>query len=461
MKRTPVEQSALDHVWVHAMQYADLEQEDGLKVFVRGEGSTLYDARGRAFLDGMAGLCIVNVGHGRAEIAEAMAAQARQLAYVSSFNHVALPTVQLAEKLATLTPPGLDRVFFCSGGSEAVETALKMARQYHALNGEPQRQKFISRQESYHGATYGAMSVSGRGRPFLNRNFGPLLQGTHQGPQPFCFRCPLHLSYPACGVACADAVEDIIRYEGPETIAAIIAEPISFSAGIAVPPAEYWPKLRELCDRYGILLIADEVITGFGRTGRWFGLEHFAVTPDMITLAKGFSSGYAPLGACVVKRELAEAFVGHSDLTFRHGYSYGGHAVSAAAGLKNIEVLEREDLAGNAARMGARLGQGLANMARHPSVGDVRGIGLMWAVELVVDQRTRRKVTMDQAHVLDRHLMQLGLLTRCWDILYFAPPLCITPEEVDQMLAITDVALGRFEDDLGLGLRQPEQSEQL
>ncbi len=449
--RRPEEQSALDHVWVHAMQYADLAQDDGLKVFVRGERSTLYDVRGRAFLDGMAGLCIVNAGHGRTEIAEAMAVQAAQLAYVSSFNHVTLPTVQLAAKLATLTPPGLDRVFFCSGGSEAVETALKIARQYHVLRGEPQRQKIISRQESYHGATYGAMSISGRGRPHLNRFFGPLMPGTHQGPQPYCFRCPLHLTYPSCGVACADALEDIVRYEGAETIAAVVAEPVSFSAGIAPPPLEYWPKLRAMCDRHGILLIADEVITGFGRTGRWFGIEHFGVVPDMLTLAKGFSSGYAPLGACVVRRELAEAFVGDSERTIRHGYSYGGHAVSAAAGLKNIEVLEREDLPGNAARLGERLLSGLKEMARHPSVGDVRGFGLMCAIELVVDKPSRQRITMDQAHVLDRYLVQLGILTRCWDILYYAPPLCITPDEVDRIIEATDLALGRFEDELGIG----------
>jgi len=451
VNRTPEEQSALDHVWVHSAQYDDLAQDDGLKVFTHGQGCTLYDVRGRSFLDGLAGLCIVNAGHGRAEIGEAMAAQAARLAYVSSFNHVALPTVQLAEKLASLTPGHLDRVFFCSGGSEAIETALKIARQYHVLRGQPQRTKFIARIESYHGATYGAMSVSGRARPFLNRFFGPLTPETLHAPQPDCAHCPLKLTYPGCGVACVEAIEDIIRFEGAESIAAILAEPISFSAGIAVPPAEYWPRLREICDQHGILLIADEVITGFGRTGRWFGLDHWGVAPDLLTIAKGFSSGYAPIGACVVRRAVAEAFAGDGSRTIRHGYSYGGHAVSAAAALKNLEILEREDLPGNSARLGQRLLAGLQALAHHPSVGHVRGLGLMCAVDLMADKTQGQRVTMAQAHILDGHLMRLGLITRCWDTLFFAPPLCVTADEIDHMLEITDQALYRFEDDLGLG----------
>jgi adenosylmethionine-8-amino-7-oxononanoate aminotransferase len=452
MSRTPEEQIALDHVWVHAAQYAQLAQEDGLKVFERGEGCIIYDVRGRGYLDAFAGLCVVNVGHGRREIAEAMAEQAARLGYVSSFTQVSLPAARLAAKLASLTPPGLERVFFCAGGSEAVESAVKIARQYHVLNGDPHRNKIISRRESYHGATWATLSLGSRGRPFLNKFFGPLMANTPHAEQVYCYRCPLHLTYPECRVACVDTIEDVIRFEGPDTVAAVVAEPISMTSRIAIPPNEYWPRLREICDRHGVLLIADEVITGFGRTGRMFGLEHWGVAPDLMTIGKGFTSGYAPMAAVICQLKVAEAFAGDASKTLRHGFTFGGQAVAAAAALKAIEIIEREDLAGNSARMGARLLEGLRWLAgRHPVMGDVQGLGLLAAVELEKDRRSRQKITLDEARLLEKHLLDLGVITRVWDTLFFAPPLCISAEEVDRLVDLTGQALTRFEADLGLG----------
>ena len=436
------------HLWLHASPTQALATQTDRRILVSGRGCMVTDAQGRAYLDALSGQWLVNVGHGREEIAEAMAEQAKTLAYGNASRAATLPAIQLAAVLARLTPGDLSTVFFSSGGSEAVESALKIARQYHALRGEPKRYKVIARRGSYHGATYGAMSISGS-RSGVDPYFGPLLPGALSVSAPYCYRCDYRKTYPECEVYCVDAIEDLIRYESPNTVAAVIAEPISAACGIVVPPAEYLPRLRDICDRYGVLLIFDEVITGFGRTGKMFASEHWGVTPDIMTLAKGLSSGYAPIAATMCRQPIAEAFGGADGKAIGHLLTFGGQPVACAAALANLDILQRENLVGNAETQGAYLLARLHELAsRHPTVGDVRGLGLLCALELVSDRRTRQPFPPEGAEIsyLLNTLAELGLLTRADSNLYLAPPLCIERREIDQIVSIVDAALSRFEE---------------
>src|SRR5689334_17547658 len=297
----PIERKALDRVWIHTARWLDLAERDGLHVIVRGEGSTLYDAHGHAFLDGISGLYVVNVGHGRKEIGEAMAKQAGELAYVSSSSYTNAAAVQLGEVLAELTPGDLNRFFFCSGGSEAVETAMKIAKQIQAMRGFPKRYKIIARLGGYHGATFGALSItSSRNETY----FGPFMHGVSFVPSPDRYRARFGLAGEAEDLACAEAIDYEIRAQGPETVAAVIGEPVSAANATHVPSPRYWQRVREICDKHGVLLILDEVINGFGRTGTMFATEQFGIAPDLMTMAKGLSSGYAPIGAVAVTDRL-------------------------------------------------------------------------------------------------------------------------------------------------------------
>ena len=441
-------QAGASHLWLHASPTQALATQADRRILVAGRGCMVTDAQGRAYLDALSGQWLVNVGHGRAEIAEAMAEQAKTLAYGNASRAATLPAIQLAAVLARLTPGDLSTVFFSSGGSESVETALKIARQYHALRGEPERYKVIARRGSYHGATYGAMSFSGS-RSGVDPYFGPLLPGALSASAPYCYRCDYRKTYPECDVYCADAIDDLIRYESPNTVAAVIAEPISAACGIVVPPAEYLPRLRDICDRHGVLLILDEVITGFGRTGKMFASEHWEVTPDIMTLAKGLSSGYAPIAATICRQPIADVFGGADGKAIGHLLTFGGQPVACAAALANLDILQRENLVGNAETQGAYLLAQLHELAsRHPTVGDVRGLGLLCALELVTDRRTRQPFPPEGAeisHLLNK-LAELGLLTRADNNLYLAPPLCIERREIDQLLGIVDDALSDFEE---------------
>lgn len=448
----PVYQKALDHVWIHTVNYVELAERRGLHVFDRGEGSTLYDVHGDEWIDAIAGLWVVNAGHGRAEIAEAMAAQARKLAYVSSAAYTSVPAVQLAETLAELTPGDLSRAFFSSGGSEAVETAIKIAKQVQALRGFPKRYKIIARRGSYHGMTYGAMSLTTGNRTAQERFFGPLMDGVYHVPSPNRYRNDFGLEGEAGDIMCAKWVEQEIMFQGPETVAAVIAEPISSSNGVHVPSPKYFQLLREICDRHGVLLILDEVINGFGRTGAWFATEHFGVTPDIMTMAKGLSSGYAPIAATVVRPSVFEVFTSEKN-TISHLLTFGGQAVAAAAALKNIEIIGREGLVERAAELGDYLMAGLRDLVeRHPTVGDARGLGLLCAIELVKDKATKEKMPRDSDFIkrLGDLLIERRLLTRVWEIVHIAPPLVVTREEIDRIVTILDESLGIAEREFGL-----------
>lgn len=450
--RTTLEEQALEHVWIHTARWLDLAERDGLRVIVRGEGCRLIDAQGRTYLDGISGLYLVNVGHGRAEIGEAMARQSRELAYVSSAAYTSLPAVQLADVLAGITPGDLNRFFFTSGGSEAVESAMKIAKQIQVMRGFPKRYKVIARLGGYHGATFGAMSItSSRNEAY----FGPFMPGVSFVPSPDRYRNYFGLDGEAGDVRCAEAVEQEILAQGPQHVAAVIGEPVSVANNNHVPSPRYWQRLREICDKHGVLLIADEVITGFGRTGRMFGTEHFGIVPDLMTMAKGLSSGYAPIGAVAVSDRLFEEFQ-RQDVALAHLLTFGGQAVACAAALKNIEILQKEGLAQRSAQQGAYLLNRLGRLRSHPTVADVRGIGLLCAVELVQDKQTKEPFGWGPAaaaHPFTRRLMALmderGLLARVFMSVQVAPPLVVTGEEIDRIVAIIDESLTVAEREFG------------
>jgi adenosylmethionine-8-amino-7-oxononanoate aminotransferase len=439
-----------EHVWLHGSPWRALLREAGKRILVEGHGCMVKDIDGKEYIDALAGLWLVNVGHGRKEIGAAMAAQAGKLAYASSNQATTVPAIQLATLLAEITPGDLSTVFFCSGGSEAVESAIKIARQYHHHTGAPKRFKIIGRRGSYHGATFGAMSVSGT-RQMSEPYYSPFMQGTMHVSPPYCYRCDYRHTYPACDVYCVDAIEQMIQFEGPETVAAVIAEPVSASNGIVIPPPEYLPRLREICDRHGVLLIADEVINGFGRTGKMFASEHWNLVGDIMTTAKGLSSGYAPIAAAICRPKVVEPFASGTGHKLSHLLTFGGQAVACAAALANIAIIQREQLVENAATMGTYLLEQLQALRRHPTVGDVRGIGLLAAVELVKDRDSKEKFAMEGEEVktLNALLIDGGLLTRATHIIHLSPPLCITPAEVDRMVDIIDRSITAFEQQYG------------
>jgi adenosylmethionine-8-amino-7-oxononanoate aminotransferase len=435
-----LEQDALEHVWIHAASWADVSDEYGLRIFERGQGSTLWDVQGREYLDGLSGLWVVNAGHGRTEIGEAMAEQAGKLAYASSATFTTSPAVRLADKLAQITPGDLDRVYFCSGGSEAVETALKIAKQVQAMRGFPRRYKIIARRGSYHGMTMGAMSLTAMRNEAY---FGPFMYGVSHVPHPNRYRSDFGVEGEQADIMAARYVEQEIENQGPETVAAVIGEPISTAAGVHVPSPVYWQMLRDICDRHGVLLIADEVINGFGRSGKMFATEHFGIVPDIMTMAKGLSSGYAPIAAAVVRQSVFDSFKEQKTVAMGHLLTFGGHPVAAAAALKNIEIFEQENLVEQSAEKGAYLMERLEELRAHPTVGDVRGLGLMCAVDLVKDKETKARFGKDSSFAsrLNHLSLERGFISRVYDVMHFAPPLVVTRDEIDRMVTITDEIL--------------------
>jgi adenosylmethionine-8-amino-7-oxononanoate aminotransferase len=435
--------SALDHVWIHSANWQELAENKGMRVFDHGKGAMLYDVHGKEFIDGIAGLWVVNAGHGRQEIGDAMAQQAGKLAYVSAANYTTVPATALAEEIANLLPGDLNRLFFCSGGSEAVESAIKIAKQVQAMRGFPKRYKIIARRGSYHGMTYGAMSLtSSRNETY----FGPFMPGVFHVQSPNNYRPQFKDEVgEADDIACANAFEAEIEFQGPDTVAAIIAEPISTANGVQVPAKAYWQRLREICDKHGVLLIADEVINGWGRSGKYFAIEHYGVVPDMLTMAKGLSSGYAPIAAVAVRDTVFESFTEEKgkEVALGHLLTFGGHAVASVAALKNIEIFKNENLVQQSADKGEYLKKQLEELRSHPSVGDVRGLGLMCGIEIVKNKATKEK--FGREHQFTKRVTELvnenGLLTRVWDTIHFAPPFVITTDEIDRMVTIADEAL--------------------
>ncbi|MCC6792615.1 MAG: aspartate aminotransferase family protein [Thermomicrobiales bacterium] len=439
-----LEQHARDHVWIHSAPWIDIAEGDGLRVFDRGEGIMLYDVHGKAFYDGISGLWVVNAGHGRKEIGEAMGAQASRLAYASAMSFTTVPAVQLAEMLAQRTPGDLNRVFFCSGGSEAVETALKIAKQVQAMRGFPRRYKVIARRGSYHGQTMGAYSLTAmRNETF----FGPFMYGVSHVPHPNRYKSDFGVEGEQADIMAAKYVEQEIEAQGPENVAAVIGEPVSTAAGVHVPSKVYWQMLREICDKHGVLLIADEVINGFGRTGKLFATEHYGIVPDIMTIAKGLSSGYAPIAAAIVSDKVFDIFKQNPSTPMGHLLTFGGHPVAAAAAVKNLEIFDDEKLVENGANVGQHLGARLEELRAHPTVGDVRGIGMLWGLEIVSSKANKSKFGRDHGFTkrLNELLMERGLVTRVWDVMHFAPPLISTKDEIDQMVAIADEALSLAE----------------
>ncbi|WP_346891207.1 aspartate aminotransferase family protein [uncultured Roseibium sp.] len=446
---------ALKHVWFHATSTQSLRAEGGMTVFTKGEDCYLIDDKGNRYLDALSGGAFVtNVGHGRAEIADAIAAQARELAYVAPYNFIAPTTVELAKVVADLAPGDLDRVFFTSGGSESVETAMKIVKQYHWLGGDQKRTKVISRRGSYHGSTQYAMSISGASHDFNNKIFGPLVPGCLQVPHNNCYRCEYGLSRPSCGMLCASMIERQILHEGPETVAAIIAEPVPAAASIYPAPDEYLPMLREIADKYGVLLIIDEVINGFGRTGSMFACEQWGVVPDVMTMAKGLTSGYIPMGAVAASKRVIDRFENASgrEAGLNHVLSFGGHAAAAAGALKNLEILQREKLVENSREMGRYLLDSLDTLRKLPLVGDIRGRGLLAAVELVRDKKTREPFAPgDQMSVrMTNYLRDEGILARTFQVVEFGPPLTAGREEVDKIVTGVEKAIRRFAKDVNI-----------
>jgi adenosylmethionine-8-amino-7-oxononanoate aminotransferase len=417
----------------------------------RAEGIYLIDTTGKRYLDASGGPVVANIGHGVTEVVQAMADQAQSAAYVHSTMFTSEALEDYSTALAGVTPLENPRFFYLNSGSEAVETALKFARQVQLERGEASRYLVISRWHSYHGTTLGALAVSGR--PGLRQPYQPMLvQSPHIEP-PYCYRCPYQLTYPACGLRCAHALADAININGPETIAAFIAEPISgASLAAAVPPAEYWPLIREICDHYGLLLIADEVLTGLGRTGHWFAIQTWPVEPDIITMAKGVSGGYFPLSITAVKTADVQTIrAGHGD--FIHGGTFSHHPVGAAVGLTVLRYLRQHNLIDAARLQGEKLGQKLrAALGEQPHVGDIRGQGLLWGLEFVADRTTKTPFPAQQriaARIADV-AFDRGLIIypsrgnvdgQQGDQIIIAPPFIVTDEQLDEIVALLAEAI--------------------
>ena len=409
------------------------------RTWVRGSGAIITDDTGREYIDGLAGLWCVNVGHGRTELAQAAFAQMSQLAYHSTYaGSTNLPAIALAEKLSTLTHPSINTFFFTSGGAEATESSIKTARFFWKASGCPDKVKIISRRRAYHGLTLAAMSATGLDAFWPM--FEPRVPGFVHIEAPDPYRFVNDNAEGTVGVSAANLLEEAIMRESADTVAAFIAEPIQGAGGVIVPPADYFARVRDICDRYNVLLIADEVITGFGRTGRWFGLEHYAIAPDIMQFAKGITSGYVPLGGMGVSDRVREALDSvPPSKRWMHAYTYSGHPTCAAVALANIEILENERLIERADVSGRRLLDRLHSLESINGVGHVRGQGLIAAVEVVADRHTRQPYPADVglSQRLAEALLERGLYTRVvLDCICLAPPLMIDDALLDRAVDI-------------------------
>jgi hypothetical protein len=431
------------HLWMHFSNMGSYSSEVEIPIIVRGEGPYVFDSRGKRYIDGLSGLFLNQLGHGRRDLAEAGARQAAELAYFPLWTYAHTMAIDLAEKLASLAPGDINRVFFTTGGSEAVESAWKLARQYHRLRGDHDRYKVISRDIAYHGTTMGALTITSV-TP-LRTPFEPLVPGAIKVPNTNIYRAREHRDDPvAFGIWAADQIEEAILREGPETVAALFLEPVQNAGGCLTPPPGYFQRVREICDRHGVLFISDEVICAFGRLGTWFGGDKYDFVPDMITCAKGMTSGYAPLGALLVSDRIAEPFL-HDDNTFLHGLTFAGHPVSCAVGLKNIEIFENERILEHVTQMQDYVAQQLGTLLELPIVGDVRGTGYFWGIELVRDQATRETFSTEHAERLLRgfvspEMFKRGLICRADDrgdpVVQIAPPLICGKTEIDLIVGI-------------------------
>jgi adenosylmethionine-8-amino-7-oxononanoate aminotransferase len=429
-----------DHLWLHFAKHGpDIRPP----IITRGEGVTIFDDAGKSYLDGLSGLFVVQVGHGRAELAEAAARQARTLAYFPLWGYATPPAIELADRIAGYAPGDLNRVFFTSGGGEAVESAWKLAKQFYKLTGKPGKYKVISRAVAYHGTPHGALAITGL--PAYKTPFEPVTPGGFRVPNTNFYRAPelLRSDAKAFGQWAADRIAEAIEFEGPDTVAAVFLEPVQNAGGSIPPPPGYFERVREICDHYDVLLVSDEVICAWGRIGSMFACTDFGYQPDIITCAKGLTSGYSPIGAMIASDRLFEPF-DDGTTVFPHGYTFGGHPVSAAVALANLDIFEREGLNANVKRQGPALRATLERLYDLPIVGDVRGEGYFYSIELVKNQATRETFTRDEAAKLLPHiassLFDAGLYCRTDDrgdpVVVIAPPLISGQHEFDTIESI-------------------------
>jgi adenosylmethionine-8-amino-7-oxononanoate aminotransferase len=435
-----LQRKAKDHLWMHFSRQSVMESGAGVPIITRGEGHHIFDSRGKKYIDGLSGLFVVNAGHGRRRLAESAARQAEELAFFPVWSYAHPNAIELADRLAHYAPGDLNRVFFSTGGGEAVETAFKLAKYYWKLQGRPTKHKVISRAVAYHGTTQGALAVTGI--PAMKAMFEPVTPGGFRVPNTNFYRAPEHGDDPvAFGIWAADRIEEMIQFEGPETVAAVFLEPVQNSGGCFPPPPGYFQRVREICDRYDVLLVSDEVICAFGRIGHMFACDEYGYVPDMITCAKGMTSGYSPIGATIVSDRIYEPFR-HGQASFAHGYTFGGHPVSAAVALANLDIFEEEKLNENVRTNSPLFRSTLEKLNDLPIVGDVRGDGYFFGIELVKDKVTKETFDDEESErllrgFLSKALFDAGLYCRADDrgdpVIQLAPPLTVGSAEFDEI----------------------------
>lgn len=434
-----LQRAAKDHLWMHFTRHSSYADAD-VPIIVRGEGAYIYDAQGKKYLDGLGGLFVSQLGHGRTELAEAAAKQAQELAFHPLWSYAHPSAIRLAERIAGYAPGDLNRVFFTSGGGEAVETAWKLAKNYFKLTGRPMKHKVLSRSIAYHGTTQGALSITGL--PPLKQQFEPLVPSTFRVPNTNIYRAPLHGDDPeAFGRWAADQIAVAIENEGPDTVAAVFLEPVQNAGGCFPPPPGYFQRVREICDEYDVLMVSDEVICAFGRLGHMFGAERYGYQPDIITCAKGITSGYAPLGAMIASDRLMAPFL-EDGAMFAHGFTFGGHPVSTAVACKNLDIFEEENILEHVRSTEGAFRSTLERLLDLPIVGDVRGDGYFYGIELVKDKETRESFTDDECERLlygfvSKQLFAEGLYCRADDrgdpVIQLSPPLICDQSHFDEI----------------------------
>jgi adenosylmethionine-8-amino-7-oxononanoate aminotransferase len=439
-----LQELARRHLWMHFSRMGSYSDEREIPVISRGEGCYVFDEHGNRYLDGLSGLFCVNAGHGRSELGEAAARQVEELDFYTLWSYAHPRAIELAARLASLAPEGLNRVFFTNGGSEAVESALKLSRNYHRMHGKGQKHKVIAREIAYHGTSLGALSATGI--TDLRSQFEPLAPGGCHVPNTNVYRWPKDRE----PTWAADAIEERIVFEGPDTVAAVILEPVQNAGGCFVPPDGYFKQVREICDRHDVLMISDEVICAMGRLGHYFGCDRFEYVPDIITMAKAITSAYAPMGAMVVSDRVAEPFM-EGDATFAHGFTFAGHPVAAAMAMANLDVFEREDLCGHVRAKEGEFRGMLDSLRDLPIVGDVRGAGYFQAIELVKDKETKESFDDEESEDLLRgflsgELYRRGLICRADDrgdpVVQLAPPLIADSEQFEEIHDVLRDVLG-------------------
>lgn len=431
-----LQEDARRHLWMHFSRMGAYDAEHEIPIIARGEGAYVWDAHGKKYLDGLSGLFCVNAGHGRPELAEAAARQFEELEFYVLWSYAHPRAIELATKIASLAPGDLNRVFFTNGGAESVESALKLARNYHRMHGHGQKTKVIARQIAYHGTTLGALSATGVTE--MKAQFEPVAPGAIHVPNTNLYRWPEDRD----PLLLADAIEEAIMFEGPETVGAVILEPVQNAGGCFVPPEGYFQRVREICDRHNVLLISDETICAWGRLGHFFGCERFGYQPDIITTAKSITSAYVPMGVMIVSDRVAEPFMQPGNEMFAHGYTFAGHPIASAVALANIELFERDGLCEHVREKEDEFREMLESLSDLPIVGDVRGVGFFRAIELVKDKETKETFNDEEAEFLLRgflsgELYSRGLICRADDrgdpVIQLAPPLICDTEQFQEM----------------------------